>query len=144
MSEPNGIAQIERGQQYRTHQEALRPFGYAKGLHQRGRWTLPAQTVAELGLEGPHLVWFPKLYATRDAVWKNEFVAGKELIKQSSLSGQADKHMHCSPQYKRILMAKCSSSQKYTFFGIYAVENYFEEGRVTLLRRTTTRIRVYQ
>ncbi|UWR04223.1 hypothetical protein K3740_05905 [Ruegeria conchae] len=87
---------------FRYQHHALRCFGYAKGVFQRGAWTLSSDSARS--------VWFPRLYET--ASWDNELTPdGLKIVeRKKDGSGGYDKITYEEKWKSRIVCARYSDN----------------------------------
>ena len=71
-----GHVSIKDNVVFKTQAEALRCFGYNKGLYQRGAWVIPDGT--------NDVVWFPRLY--KQGWWVNELAEEGKTIRERAIT----------------------------------------------------------
>lgn len=123
---------------FATHQEALRCFGYRGGMHQSGSWPMPPATQKALGLDLPHMVWFPRL--GQGELWDNWLSPDGEQIFERA---KAERQGETGTEKRRIVMAHSKDELNralYRFLGIFAAAPAAGADEMRCFRRVATEI----
>lgn len=97
-----GFLSVSSNPIFRYQHDALRCFGYTKGVFQRGAWTLTS--------DASRCVWFPRLYETES--WDNELTEDGLMIverKKDSIGGY-EKISYQEKWKSRIVCARYSDN----------------------------------
>lgn len=126
---------------FRYHKDALNCFGYNKGHHQSGGWSIPPHISEAIGLSGKCMVWFPKLYGNSD--WGNELTDdGRKIIERNI----KDNEGYTEKWDKRIVMAHSRDELNrtlYRFLGVFEAIPGCHSGNILEFRRVSTSVNVY-
>lgn len=126
---------------FRYHRDALNCFGYNKGHHQSGGWSIPSHISEAMGLSGKCMVWFPKLYGNSD--WGNELTDDGNKIIERNIK---DDEGYTERWDKRIVMAHSRDELNrtlYRFLGVFEAIPGHHTGNILEFHRVSTSVNVY-
>ncbi len=119
-----GFIEIGTSAAFRTQTEALKCFGYSKGVWQRGGWPTDSETLTIKGISGNCFVWFPKILekSENEDDWLNVLSDDGNVITQiCQIKNKTDNK---ADGKKRIVMAHSRDNlgQKlYRFLGVFEI-----------------------
>lgn len=136
-----GFIEIGVHSAFRTQKDALECFGYSGGTYRKGVWKLPDYVRDTIGLSGPSIIWFPKLYP--QDIWDNSL--SKDGLVVTQICKDPD-FSEGDTLGQRIIMARSRDELNrvlYRFVGVFEGIPEHRYRNKHRFRRIASRVKTY-